>query len=92
VEGRTFNIMALRNEKGPRCRGENDAGSRKGKFPPSKSLRSEHGLPPLNLDWVEYYSRNTSCGGARASSLGTRRTVKKEWQRRVCCEPSSCMT
>ena len=34
----------------------------------------------LNLDWVESVRVNLSAVERRAASLGTRRTVKKDWQ------------
>src|ERR687897_2354862 len=35
---------------------------------------------PLELDWVEEFRVNRSAVERRAATLGTRRTVKKEWQ------------
>jgi deoxyribose-phosphate aldolase len=81
--------MALRNEKVRVAAEEIDAGSRKGKLP-SHPLRPNTGVP-LNLEWVEDIRVNTSAVERRASSLGTRRTVKKEWQAAWLLRAISCM-
>jgi deoxyribose-phosphate aldolase len=55
---------------------------------------SEH-LPnrgtALDLDWVEDAAVNTSAVERRAQSLGTRRTVKKEWQCAWLLRAITCM-
>src|SRR5437660_11911319 len=81
--------MAVRNEKLRVAAEEIDAGSRKGKLP-SHPLRPNTGVP-LNLEWVEDIRVNTSAVERRASSLGTRRTVKKEWQAAWLLRAISCM-
>jgi len=43
------------------------------------SLQPNRGIP-LNLDWVESVRINTSAVERRAGTLGTRRTVKKDFQ------------
>jgi hypothetical protein len=52
-----------------------------------RPLLPNHGIP-LNLDWVREVRVNTSAVERRAQSQVTRRTVKKEWQRRGFCERS----
>ncbi len=42
-------------------------------------LQPNRGVP-LNLDWVDAVRVNTSAVERRAQTIGTRRTVKKEWQ------------
>src|SRR5689334_16639480 len=55
---------------------------------------SEH-LPnrgtALDLDWVEDAAVNTSAVERRAQSLGTRRTVKKDWQCAWLLRAITCM-
>jgi deoxyribose-phosphate aldolase len=46
---------------------------------------------PLNLDWVEDVRVNTSAVERRAQTLGTRRTVKKDWQIAWLLRAISCM-
>ena len=46
---------------------------------------------PLNLDWVRAARVNTSAVERRAQTLGTRRTVKKEWQAAWLLRAISCM-
>jgi len=46
---------------------------------------------PLNLDWVKEVRVNTSAVERRAATLGTRRTVKKEWQAAWLLRAISCM-
>jgi deoxyribose-phosphate aldolase len=81
--------MAVRNEKIRVAAEEIDAGSRKGTLP-SHPLRPNTGVP-LNLEWVEDIRVNTSAVERRAASLGTRRTVKKEWQAAWLLRAISCM-
>jgi deoxyribose-phosphate aldolase len=45
----------------------------------------------LNLDWIEAVRVNTSAVERRASTLGTRRTVKKDWQIAWLLRAISCM-
>ncbi|HVO57180.1 MAG TPA: deoxyribose-phosphate aldolase [Dongiaceae bacterium] len=45
----------------------------------------------LSLDWVEQVRVNTSAVERRAATLGTRRTVKKEWQLAWLLRAISCM-
>src|SRR5258708_22564829 len=46
-----------------------------------RELQPNRGVP-LNLDWVNAVRVNTSALERRAQTIGTRRTVKKEWQAR----------
>jgi deoxyribose-phosphate aldolase len=46
---------------------------------------------PLNLEWVEEIRANTSAVERRAATIGTRRTVKKEWQAAWLLRAISCM-
>jgi deoxyribose-phosphate aldolase len=46
---------------------------------------------PLNLDWVADVLVNTSAVERRAATLGTRRTVKKDWQIAWLLRAISCM-
>ena len=46
---------------------------------------------PLNLDWVENVRVNTSAVERRAQTIGTRRTVKKQWQAAWLLRAISCM-
>jgi deoxyribose-phosphate aldolase len=46
---------------------------------------------PLNLEWVEQIRVNTSAVERRANTIGTRRTVKKEWQAAWLLRAISCM-
>ena len=46
---------------------------------------------PLNLEWVEEVRANTSAVERRASTIGTRRTVKKEWQAAWLLRAIACM-
>src|ERR1700755_1564125 len=46
---------------------------------------------PLNLDWVADVRVNTSAVERRAATLGTRRTVKKDWQIAWLLRAISCM-
>src|ERR1700741_5364897 len=45
----------------------------------------------LNLDWVESVRVNTSAVERRAATLGTRRTVKKDWQLAWLLRAITCM-
>src|ERR1700727_367133 len=46
---------------------------------------------PLNLDWVEEIQVNTSAAERRAATIGTRRTLKKEWQAAWLLRAIACM-
>src|ERR1700759_3477691 len=46
---------------------------------------------PLDLSWVEDVRVNTSAVERRAATLGTRRTVKKDWQIAWFLRAISCM-
>ncbi len=60
------------------------------KINPSPEVAASAGLPqvqeprnaglPLDLDWVRAVQANTSAIERRAATIGTRRSVKKEWQ------------
>jgi deoxyribose-phosphate aldolase len=45
----------------------------------------------LNLDWVDEVQVNTSAVERRAATIGTRRTVKKEWQAAWLLRAIACM-
>jgi len=45
----------------------------------------------LNLDWVESIQVNTSATERRAATLGTRRSVKKQWQTAWMLKAISCI-
>ncbi|HXJ11486.1 MAG TPA: hypothetical protein VNH19_04375, partial [Candidatus Limnocylindrales bacterium] len=55
-----------------------------------RSLQPNRGTS-LNLDWVESVRVNTSAVERRAATLGTRRTVKKDWQIAWLLRAISCM-
>jgi len=46
---------------------------------------------PLNLEWVEEVRVNTSAVERRAGTIGTRRSVKKEWQAAWLLRAITCM-
>ncbi len=46
---------------------------------------------PLNLDWVENVRVNTSAVERRAATIGTRRSVKKDWQAAWLLRAITCM-
>jgi deoxyribose-phosphate aldolase len=46
---------------------------------------------PLNLEWVEEVRVNTSAVERRAATIGTRRSVKKDWQAAWLLRAISCM-
>ena len=46
---------------------------------------------PLNLEWVEEIRVNTSAVERRASTIDTRRSVKKEWQAAWLLRAIACM-
>ncbi len=46
---------------------------------------------PLNLDWIENVRVNTSAVERRAATIGTRRSVKKEWQAAWLLRAISCI-
>ena len=53
-------------------------------------LQPNRGVP-LNLDWVDTVRVNTSAVERRAQTIGTRRTVKKDWQAAWLLRAISCM-
>src|SRR4051812_7327334 len=53
-------------------------------------LQPNRGIP-LNLDWIEDVRVNTSAVERRASTLVTRRTVKKDWQIAWLLRAITCM-
>ena len=55
-----------------------------------RELQPNRGVP-LNLDWIENVRVNTSAVERRAQTLGTRRTVKKEWQVAWLLRAITCM-
>jgi deoxyribose-phosphate aldolase len=55
-----------------------------------EELRPNRGVA-LNLDWVENVRVNTSAVERRAQTLGTRRTVKKDWQIAWLLRAITCM-
>src|SRR5258708_4200870 len=55
-----------------------------------RELQPNRGVP-LNLDWVNAARVNTSAVERRAQTIGTRRTVKKEWQAAWLLRAVSCM-
>src|SRR5881397_2187188 len=55
-----------------------------------RELQSNRGVP-LNLDWVNAVRVNTSAVERRAQTVGTRRTVKKEWQAAWLLRAITCM-
>src|SRR6202045_3531577 len=55
-----------------------------------RDLQPNRGVP-LNLDWVNAVRVNTSAVERRAQTIGTRRTVKKEWQGAWLVRAITCM-
>jgi hypothetical protein len=55
-----------------------------------RELQPNSGIP-LNLDWVKEVRVNTSAVERRAQTIGTRRTVKKEWQAAWLLRAITCM-
>src|SRR5229473_2198983 len=55
-----------------------------------RDLQPNRGVP-LNLDWVSAVRVNTSAVERRAQTIGTRRTVKKEWQAAWLLRAITCM-
>src|SRR3989475_1546201 len=55
-----------------------------------RDLQPNRGIP-LNLDWVNAVRVNTSAVERRAQTIGTRRTVKKEWQAAWLLRAITCM-
>src|SRR5260370_34072667 len=71
----------------------------RGRIPPAdtaianyagRDLQHNRGIP-LNLDWVNAVRINTSAVERRAQTIGTRRTVKKEWQTAWLLRAITCM-
>jgi deoxyribose-phosphate aldolase len=55
-----------------------------------RPLQPNRGVP-LNLDWVNEVRVNTSAVERRVQTIGTRRTVKREWQAAWLLRAISCM-
>ncbi len=55
-----------------------------------RELQPNRGTP-LNLDWVNAVRVNTSAVERRAQTIGTRRTVKKDWQAAWLLRAITCM-
>jgi deoxyribose-phosphate aldolase len=55
-----------------------------------RELQPNRGIP-LHRDWIEQVRVNTSAVERRAQTLGTRRTVKKQWQVAWFLRAISCM-
>src|SRR5467141_1852817 len=55
-----------------------------------RELQPNCGIP-LNLEWVNAVRVNTSAVERRAQTIGTRRTVKKEWQAAWLLRAITCM-
>src|SRR5258705_12390313 len=55
-----------------------------------RELQPNRGVP-LNLDWVNAVRVNTSAVQRRAQTIGTRRTVKKDWQAAWLLRAINCM-
>ncbi|HET9994762.1 MAG TPA: deoxyribose-phosphate aldolase [Candidatus Acidoferrum sp.] len=55
-----------------------------------RDLQPNRGIP-LNLEWVENARVNTSAVERRAQTIGTRRTVKKDWQAAWLLRAITCM-
>src|SRR5713101_7905791 len=55
-----------------------------------RDLQPNRGVP-LNLDWVNAVRVNASAVERRAQTIGTRRTVKKEWQAAWLLRAITCM-
>ncbi len=55
-----------------------------------RDLQPNRGVP-LNLDWVNAVRVNSSAVDRRAQTIGTRRTVKKEWQAAWLLRAITCM-
>jgi len=55
-----------------------------------RDLQPNRGVP-LNLDWMNAVRVNTSAVERRAQTIGTRRTVKKEWQAAWLLRAITCM-
>jgi deoxyribose-phosphate aldolase len=55
-----------------------------------RDLQTNRGIA-LNLDWVDAVRVNTSAVERRAQTIGTRRTVKKEWQAAWLLRAITCM-
>jgi deoxyribose-phosphate aldolase len=55
-----------------------------------RALQPNRGMP-LNREWVENVRVNTSAVERRAQTIGTRRTVKKEWQAAWLLRAITCM-
>src|SRR5205085_10373012 len=57
---------------------------------PAGAITPNRGMP-LHFDWVDEVRVNTSAVERRAATMGTRRTVKKEWQAAWLLRAITCM-
>jgi deoxyribose-phosphate aldolase len=55
-----------------------------------RELQPNRGVP-LNLDWIDAVRVNTSAVERRAQTIGTRRSVKKDWQAAWLLRAITCM-
>src|SRR5882724_8295089 len=81
--------LEITDRQGNRIISENSAGT---------AIATLQGVPlganrgtSLNLDWVESVRVNLSAVERRAATIGTRRTVKKEWQAAWLLRAISCI-
>src|SRR5260370_15823704 len=93
------NSMALRDNLRIETSSSLDCQALRGAISPSdiaianyagRDLQPNRGVP-LNLDWVNAVRVNTSAVERRAQTIGTRRTVKKEWQAAWLLRAITCM-
>src|SRR5229473_683701 len=93
------NPMTLRNNPRVEISSSLDHSGIRGPISPSdtaianyagRELQPNRGVP-LNLDWVDAVRVNTSAVERRAQTIGTRRTVKKEWQAAWLLRAITCM-
>src|SRR6266851_776341 len=91
--------MTLRNNPGIEISSSLEHSGIRGPISPSdtaiaqyggRDLQSNRGVP-LNVDWVDAARVNTSAVERRAQTIGTRRTVKKEWQAAWLLRAITCM-
>src|SRR5260370_19558311 len=91
--------MTLRNNPRIEISSSLDRSSVRGPISPSdtaianyagRDLQPNRGVP-LNFDWVNAVRANTSAVERRAQTIGTRRTVKKEWQAAWLLRAITCM-
>src|SRR5260370_21715494 len=93
------NSMALRDNLRIETSSSLDCQALRGAISPSdiaianyagRDLQPNRGVP-LNLDWVNAVRVNTTAVERRAQTIGTRRTVKKEWQAAWLLRAITCM-